>query len=48
MPTSPGFGMGNRCQRYSMLVKDGRVEQVNVEQPGDFSVSSAEHMLGQM
>lgn len=43
-----GFGMGKRGQRYSMLVEDGVVKQLNVEQPGDFSVSSAEHMLGQM
>ncbi len=42
------FGMGKRSQRYSMLVEDGVVKQLNVEQPGDFSVSSAEHMLGQM
>ncbi|MBX7526550.1 peroxiredoxin [Qipengyuania vesicularis] len=43
-----GFGMGQRSQRYSMLVEDGVVKQLNVEEPGDFSVSSAEHMLGQM
>lgn len=43
-----GFGMGQRAQRYSMIVNDGVVEQLNVEQPGDFSVSSAEHMLKQM
>ncbi|NNC52536.1 MAG: peroxiredoxin [Erythrobacter sp.] len=43
-----GFGMGQRAQRYSMLVEDGVVKQLNVEAPGDFSVSSAEHMLGQM
>ena len=43
-----GFGMGERGQRYSMLVEDGVVKQLNVEAPGDFSVSSAEHMLGQM
>ncbi len=43
-----GFGMGQRSQRYSMLVKDGRIEQLNVEKPGDFSVSSAEHLLQQM
>ena len=42
------FGMGKRSQRYSMLVQDGVVRQLHVEQPGDFSVSSAEHMLGQM
>lgn len=43
-----GFGMGTRAQRYSMIVDDGVVKQLNVEQPGDFSVSSADHMLGQM
>lgn len=43
-----GFGMGRRAQRYSMLVNDGVVEQLNVEQPGDFRVSSAEHLLGQL
>ncbi|MEB3415212.1 peroxiredoxin [Alteriqipengyuania sp. WL0013] len=43
-----GFGMGQRSQRYSMLVEDGVVKQINVEAPGDFSVSSAEHMLEQM
>ncbi|MBY6218020.1 peroxiredoxin [Qipengyuania aquimaris] len=43
-----GFGMGQRSQRYSMLVEDGVVKQLNVEEPGDFKVSSAEHMLSQM
>lgn len=43
-----GFGMGKRGQRYSMIVEDGVVKELNVEQPGDFSVSSAEHMLGQL
>tara|TARA_R100000329_G_scaffold112967_1_gene92735 strand:+ start:59 stop:538 length:480 start_codon:yes stop_codon:yes gene_type:complete len=43
-----GFGLGRRGQRYSMVVDDGVVTQLNVEQPGDFSVSSAEHMLGQL
>ncbi|MEP2234729.1 MAG: peroxiredoxin [Alteripontixanthobacter sp.] len=42
------FGMGKRAQRYSMVVDDGTVTQLNVEAPGDFSVSSAEHMLGQL
>jgi len=41
------YGMGLRSQRYSMVVRDGRVEQLNVEQPGDFRVSSADYMLGQ-
>ena len=43
-----GFGMGKRSQRYSMLVVDGEVRKLNVEKPGDFSVSSAEYMLGQL
>ncbi|MBB3763688.1 peroxiredoxin [Sphingomicrobium lutaoense] len=42
------FGMGKRSQRYSMVVNDGVVEQLNVEEPGDYSVSGAETMLGQM
>lgn len=43
-----GFGMGHRGQRFSMVVNDGKVEQLNVEAPGDFKVSSAEHMLEQL
>ncbi len=42
------FGMGKRGQRFSLVVNDGVVEQLNVEAPGDFKVSSAEHMLGQL
>jgi peroxiredoxin len=38
-------GMGMRSQRYSMLVEDGVVKALNVEQPGQFDVSSAEAML---
>ncbi len=43
-----GFGLGQRGQRFSMVVNDGKVEQLNVEAPGEFKVSSAEHMLGQL
>ena len=39
------FGMGKRSQRYSMVVNDGTVEQVNVEAPGDYRVSGAEAMI---
>ena len=42
------FGMGERSQRYSMLVNDGVVEQLNVEAPGEFKVSSAEHLLSEI
>ncbi len=39
------YGMGLRSQRYSMLVKDGVVQELNVEEGGEFKVSSAEYML---
>ncbi len=39
------FGMGRRGQRFSMLVDDGVVKQLNVEEPGAFNVSSADYML---
>ncbi len=39
------FGMGQRGKRYSMVVNDGVVEQLNVEEPGAFSVSGADYML---
>ena len=43
-----GFGMGKRGQRFSMIIDDGVVTELNVEAPGDFKVSSAEHMLAQL
>ena len=42
------FGMGPRSQRYSMVVKDGVVTQLNVEQGGAFEVSSADYMLAKL
>lgn len=42
------FGMGVRGQRFSMLARDGKVEQLNVEEPGAFKVSSAEHLMEQL
>lgn len=42
------FGMGKRSQRYSMLVDNGVVKALNVEEGGAFSVSSAEHILTQI
>jgi peroxiredoxin len=38
-------GLGRRSQRYSMLIDDGVVKQLNVEEPGKFEVSDAETML---
>jgi peroxiredoxin len=43
-----GFGMGSRSQRYSMIVEDGVVKQLNVEKPGEFNVSSADYMMSQL
>ncbi len=42
------FGMGPRSQRYSMIVDDGVVKELNVEQGGEFKVSTAEYMLAQL
>ena len=42
------FGMGPRSQRYSMVVKDGVVKELNVEQGGEFRVSSADYLLEQL
>ncbi len=43
-----GFGMGTRAQRFSLIAKDGVVTELNVEAPGEFKVSSADHILGQL
>ena len=42
-----GRGMGLRSNRYSMLVKDGKVATLNIEGPGKFEVSDADTMLSQ-
>ena len=42
------MGLGIRSQRYSMLVKDGKVAILNIEGPGEFRLSSAEHLLSQL
>jgi peroxiredoxin len=43
-----GAGLGLRGQRFSMIVKDGVITTLNVEEPREYKVSSAEHMLGQL
>jgi glutaredoxin/glutathione-dependent peroxiredoxin len=40
-----GFGLGTRSQRYAMVVEDGVVKKLAVEQPGKFEVSKAEAIL---
>ena len=42
-----GKGLGLRSNRYSMLVKDGKVQTLNIEGPGKFEVSDADTMLSQ-
>ena len=39
------YGMGTRSKRYAIYLEDGVVRQVLVEAPGEFRVSSAEHVL---
>jgi peroxiredoxin len=41
-------GMGMRGQRFALIVKDGVATKVNVEAAGDFKVSAAEYVLGQL
>ncbi len=42
------FGMGIRSQRYSMIVDDGVVKELNLEEGGEFRVSAADYMLAQL
>ena len=41
-------GLGLRCERFLMVVNDGVVESIDVEEPGTFDVSSAEALLGKL
>ena len=43
-----GFGMGMRCQRFAVIVDDGVVSSLHIEDPGQFTVSSAEAILEQL
>jgi len=43
-----GFGMGHRGQRFAVIVKNGVATHVNVEAPGQFEVSAADFVLGQL
>jgi len=43
-----GNGMGIRSKRYSMLVDDGVVKAVNVEEPGKFEVSGGDKLAAQI
>ena len=43
-----GFGLGNRCQRFAMIIENGIVNSVDIEQPGEMNVSSAESQLAKI
>lgn len=43
-----GYGMGTRSKRYAMVVEDGKVTGLYVEEPGQFEVSAAEYVLGKL
>lgn len=43
-----GYGMGHRGQRFALIVDNGVVSHVNIEAPGEFKVSAAEHVLSQL
>lgn len=40
-----GYGMGLRSKRFALYAENGVVKQLFVEAPGEFRVSSAEHVL---
>jgi peroxiredoxin len=40
--------MGKRSRRYSMLIDNGVVKTLNVEEPGAYGVSSGDHLLTQI
>lgn len=43
-----GFGMGTRSQRYSMIIDDGVVKKINIDEGGALDVSGAEKILEQL
>lgn len=42
------YGMGRRAKRFALYAEDGVVKLLNIEAPGEFRVSSAEHLLEQL
>jgi glutaredoxin/glutathione-dependent peroxiredoxin len=43
-----GYGMGTRGQRFAIIARDAVASHVNIEAPGQFKVSAAEYVLGQL
>jgi peroxiredoxin len=42
------FGMGHRSQRFALIAEDGRVTDLFIEGPGEFRISSADHVLSKL
>ena len=42
------FGMGNRCKRFAMIIDNGVVQSIDIEEPGAMDVSSAESQLARI
>ena len=42
------YGMGTRAKRFALYAEGGVVQQLHVEAPGEYRVSSAEHVLSQL
>jgi peroxiredoxin len=42
------FGMGHRSQRFALVAEDGVISQLFIEGPGEFQLSSAEHVLSSL
>ena len=42
------FGMGRRSQRFALIAEDGRVTDLFIEGPGEFRISSADHVLSKL
>ncbi|MDB2318974.1 peroxiredoxin [Gammaproteobacteria bacterium] len=43
-----GFGLGNRCQRFAMIVDDGVIKSIDIEEPGAMDISSADSQLAKI
>ena len=43
-----GFGLGNRCKRFAMIIDNGVVQSIDIEEPGAMDVSSAESQLAKI
>ena len=41
-------GLGVRCRRFAMIVNDGKVEMLNLEKGGEFTMSSAQDVLDKL